>query len=113
VSAVSSAEFVGQSFRWQGFKPPVALARIYRRKTGVTSTAQTRRESHVMSAEQAKILSFDIADHIFSVAEAATHLRISKSYLYELAEAKKIKITKQGKRSMVKGGEVRRYIQSL
>jgi excisionase family DNA binding protein len=66
-----------------------------------------------MSAEQAKTLSFDIADHIFSVAEAAAHLRISKSYLYELAEAKKIKITKQGKRSMVKGGEVRRYISSL
>jgi excisionase family DNA binding protein len=66
-----------------------------------------------MSAEQANQLSFDISDHLFSVSEAAAHLRISKSYLYELAEAKKIKITKQGKRSMVKGGEVRRYINSL
>jgi excisionase family DNA binding protein len=66
-----------------------------------------------MSADQAKQPSFDITDHIFSVTEAAAHLRISKSYLYELADAKKIKITKQGKRSMVKGGEVRRYIQSL
>jgi len=63
--------------------------------------------------EEAKQLSFDITDHIFSVAEAAVHLRISKSYLYELAEAKKIKITKQGKRSLVKGAELRRYINSL
>lgn len=66
-----------------------------------------------MPAEEVKHLSFDIADHIFSVAEAAAHLGISKSYLYELAEAKKLKIVKQGKRSMVKGGEIRRYINSL
>jgi excisionase family DNA binding protein len=82
-------------------------------KPGVTNTTQSRRESHVMSAEEAKQLSFDIIDHIFSVADAAAHLGISRSYLYELAEAKKIKIVKQGKRSMVKGGEIRRYINSL
>ena len=63
--------------------------------------------------EQATKTSFDIVDHIFSVAEAAAHLRVSKSYLYELAEAHKIKIVKQGKRSMVKGTELRRYIRSL
>ena len=56
---------------------------------------------------------FDISDHVFSVAEAAAHLRISKSYLYELVEAKKIKLAKIGKRSMVKGTELRRYIHSL
>jgi len=56
---------------------------------------------------------FDISDHVFCVAEAAAHLRISKSYLYELVEAKKIKLAKIGKRSMVKGTELRRYIHSL
>jgi excisionase family DNA binding protein len=66
-----------------------------------------------MSAEHAKEVSFDITDHIFSVAEAAAHLGISKSYFYELADAEKIKIVKQGKRSMVKGGEIRRYIRAL
>lgn len=63
--------------------------------------------------EQPKNTTVDIADYIFSVADAAAHLRISKSYLYELAKAKKIKIVKQGKRSMVKGTELRRYISSL
>jgi excisionase family DNA binding protein len=72
-----------------------------------------RPKGHAMPAENTKELSFDIIDHIFSVAEAAAHLGISKSYFYELADAKKIAIVKQGKRSMVKGGEIRRYIQSL
>ena len=63
--------------------------------------------------DQPNQISFDIADHIFSVAEAAAHLRVSKSYLYELVDAHKIKIIKQGKRSMVKGTELRRYMNSL
>jgi len=66
-----------------------------------------------MLATEPKALSFDIADHIFSVAEAAKHLGISKSYVYELVEAKKLKLVKQGKRSFVKGEEIRRFINSL
>ena len=66
-----------------------------------------------MVTEQPKQPSFDIADHIFSVPDAAKHLGISRSYLYQLVEAQQLKLVKIGKRSMVKGGEIRRYIQSL
>jgi excisionase family DNA binding protein len=66
-----------------------------------------------MPADDVKQLSFDIADHIFTVEKGAKHLNLSKSYFYELVKAKKIKIVKIGKRTMVTGGEIRRYIQSL
>jgi len=58
-------------------------------------------------------IQFDIEDHVFSVDDAATHLRISKSYLYELVAAKKLTLTKIGKRSIVKGAELARFVKSL
>lgn len=61
----------------------------------------------------APAIQFAIEDHIFSVEDAALHLRISKSYLYELVAAKKIKLVKIGKRSFVTGRELARYVKSL
>jgi excisionase family DNA binding protein len=66
-----------------------------------------------MPAEDVKQVSFDIADHIFSVAEAAAHLRVSRSYVYELIGERKIRPVKLGKRTLIQGGELRRFMNSL
>jgi excisionase family DNA binding protein len=64
-------------------------------------------------SRRAPAIQFSIEDHIFSVEDAATHLRISKSYLYELVAAGKLKLSKIGKRSIVTGRELARYVKSL
>jgi excisionase family DNA binding protein len=56
---------------------------------------------------------FDLADCQFSTAEAAAHLRVSRSYLYELISAKKIHPVKIGKRTLIQGRELRRYMDAL
>jgi excisionase family DNA binding protein len=49
----------------------------------------------------------------FTIVEAANHLRVSKSYLYELIGSKKIRTVKMGKRRLVQGTELKRYMTSL
>jgi len=80
------------------------------KRDGSTMTTKAKLQSEPRAAPQ---LQFNIEDHIFSVEDAATHVRVSKSFFYELVAAKKIKLVKQGKRSMVTGREIKRYINSL
>lgn len=56
---------------------------------------------------------FDIADCQFTVNEAANHLRVSRAYLYQLIAARKIKPVKLGKRTLIQGGELRRFMHAL
>lgn len=56
---------------------------------------------------------FDITDCQFTITEAADHLRVSRSYLYELIGEKKIKPVKLGKRTLVQGTELRRFMRTL
>ena len=62
---------------------------------------------------QTESRTFDLSDCQFTVAEAAAHLRVSRSYLYELISEKKIKPVKLGKRTLVQGAELRRFMQTL
>ena len=50
--------------------------------------------------------------HVFSVSEAAEHLRISRSFLYRLFETGKIKPVKIGKRTIVTGAEIMRFLNA-
>jgi excisionase family DNA binding protein len=52
----------------------------------------------------------DFDHRIFSVAEAAQHLRISRAFLYELIAAKRIKPFKLGTRSLITGKEIVRFL---
>jgi len=56
---------------------------------------------------------FDLSDCQFTIAEAAAHLRVSRSYLYELIGEKRIKPVKLGKRTLVQGAELRRFMLAL
>ena len=56
---------------------------------------------------------FDIRDCQFTIIEAAKHLKVSRSYLYQLIGAKKIKITKLGTRTIVPGVEVQRFVKAI
>ena len=56
---------------------------------------------------------FDLADCQFTIPEAADHLRVSRSYLYELIAEKKIRPIKLGKRTLIQGPELRRFMKSL
>jgi excisionase family DNA binding protein len=56
---------------------------------------------------------FDIRDCNFTVIEAARHLKVSRSYLYQLIAAKKIKVAKLGSRTIVPGAEIQRFVKSL
>lgn len=62
---------------------------------------------------QTEARQFDISDCQFTTAEAATHLRVSRSYLYELIAAKKLRPVKLGKRTFIQGRELKRFINSL
>ncbi|KQY98103.1 hypothetical protein ASD45_19180 [Pseudolabrys sp. Root1462] len=56
---------------------------------------------------------FSLEDCQFTVSEAAQHLRISRAYFYKLVEAGKITPVKCGKRTLVQGPELRRFMKSL
>ena len=66
-----------------------------------------------MSEVQNESRTFDLADHQFTTIEAAAHLRVSRSYLYELIADKKIRPIKIGKRTIIQGTEIRRFMRSL
>ena len=56
---------------------------------------------------------FPIQDCQFSIVEAARHLKISKSKLYELMRGKKIKTAKLGGRTIIPGAELKRFMADL
>lgn len=56
---------------------------------------------------------FELAETIFSPVDAAKYLTISKPTLYRLFKSKKLRPTKIGARTIVKGAEVVRYLASL
>ena len=56
---------------------------------------------------------FDIADCQFTIPETAKHLKISRSYLYQLIAAKQIRVAKLGSRTVVPGTEVRRFVRAM
>lgn len=56
---------------------------------------------------------FDLSDCVFTVSEAADHLRVSRSYLYELIGEKKIKPSKLGKRTLIQGAELKRFLKAM
>jgi len=60
-----------------------------------------------------EVRQFELVDCQFSVVDAARHLGISRSYLFELIAAKKIKPVKLGKRTLVQGRELKRFMDAL
>lgn len=56
---------------------------------------------------------FTLDDCNFTVAEAAQHLRISRGYFYKLVDAGKIKPVKCGRRTLIPGAELRRFMSAL
>jgi excisionase family DNA binding protein len=48
----------------------------------------------------------DFKHQLFSIAEAAQHLRISRSFLYKLIAAVSIKPAKLGQRTLITGAEI-------
>ena len=50
-----------------------------------------------------EVRQFDLVDCQFSVPDAAKHLGISRSYLFELLAAKKLRAVKLGKRTLISG----------
>ena len=56
---------------------------------------------------------FQNRDCNFTIIEAAKHLKVSRSYLYQLIGAKKIKVAKEGTQSIIPGVEVQRYVKAL
>jgi excisionase family DNA binding protein len=56
---------------------------------------------------------FDICDHQFTVKETAAHLKVSRSFLYQLIRDKQIKTAKLGTRTIVPGVEVQRFVKAI
>jgi excisionase family DNA binding protein len=52
----------------------------------------------------------EFENRVFSVPEAALHLRISRAFLYQLIANKSIKPFKLGARSLITGREISRFI---
>jgi excisionase family DNA binding protein len=66
-----------------------------------------------MRTDQNESRTFPLEDCQFTTTETAAHLRVSRSYLYELIADKKIRPIKIGKRTLVQGVEIRRFMRSL
>jgi excisionase family DNA binding protein len=56
---------------------------------------------------------FDIGDCVFTIPEAAAHLKISRAFIYRLIGDGKLKPSKIGSRTIVPGAEIRRFMKSL
>lgn len=55
----------------------------------------------------------ELQNRNFSIAEAADFLRISKSYVWKLIGAGKLKRIKIGERSIITGAELARFFEEL
>ena len=60
-----------------------------------------------------EVRQYDLADCQFSIPDAAKHLGISRSYFYELIGTKTIRTVRLGKRVLIQGAELRRFMKSL
>lgn len=56
---------------------------------------------------------FNIEDCNFTIIEAARHIKVSRSFFYQLIRDKQIKTAKLGSRTIVPGAEVHRFVKSL
>ncbi len=56
---------------------------------------------------------FNLEDRVFSVPEAAKHLRVSRSLLYEMIKRGEIRTAKIASRSVITGREMRRSLDKL
>jgi excisionase family DNA binding protein len=54
----------------------------------------------------------DFQHRIFSASEAADHLRISRSFLYKMIAADKLRPVKLGTRTVFTGRELLRFIEA-
>jgi Helix-turn-helix domain len=56
---------------------------------------------------------FALSESVLDIRDAAKHLAISESGLYRLARAGRLRISKIGKRSVVTGRELARFVGTL
>jgi excisionase family DNA binding protein len=52
----------------------------------------------------------DFQHTVFTIAEAAQHLRVSRAFLYQLVAAKRLRPIKVGTRSLLTGAELGRFL---
>ena len=52
----------------------------------------------------------DFQHKVFTIAEAAQHLRVSRSFLYQLVAARRLRPIKVGARSLLTGAELGRFL---
>lgn len=57
--------------------------------------------------------SFALDEVLFTIPEAAMHLRISRTGLYRLIGAKELRPVKIGSRTLIQGAELQRYMKAL
>jgi excisionase family DNA binding protein len=51
-------------------------------------------------------------DRVFSISEAADHLRISRSFIYALVNEARLRPIKIGTRAVITGAEISRFLAS-
>jgi excisionase family DNA binding protein len=56
---------------------------------------------------------FDLSDCVFSIKGGADHLKIGRSKLYQLIKEGAIRTAKIGRRTVIPGTEIKRFIKSL
>jgi excisionase family DNA binding protein len=54
----------------------------------------------------------DFQNRLFSINEAADHLRVSRSFVYKLIKDKALRPVKLGARTIVRGGELLRFLHA-
>jgi excisionase family DNA binding protein len=69
-----------------------------------------RRGSRLAAKQQEATMSEDFPHRCFTVPEAAEHLRISRAMIYKLFKAEHLKPMKIGKRTIVSGEEIDRFL---
>ena len=60
-----------------------------------------------------KTRSIDFRHQLFSIREAAVHLRVSRSMIYRLTAAGKLKPTKLGRRTIISGDQIEQLLAEL
>jgi excisionase family DNA binding protein len=57
-------------------------------------------------------IQIDFNHRVFSVNEAADHLRVSRSFVYKLINDKALRPVKLGARTIVRGSELSRFLHA-
>jgi len=55
---------------------------------------------------------FSLADTNFTIPEAADYLRISRATVYNIAKTGKLKLTKIGSRTVIRGMDIEYYLNA-